>query len=153
MYGNEMFDNSSDVQPQAKVGLEGTAETLVLANAVTRIYDSFAIVVSGQLYIVPGANVEGVVVRVRRGWFPTAPGAIDWELPSGGVSAVPGGFAVTPGKLCAVPVEAAMSPAFLQGAGQYSVTVQQVAATGLVAGNGSVNQASLKWFNTQFVQG
>lgn len=123
-----LFDNCSALQTKVLVG---NNETLILANAYMAL-NKFpvadtdqAIVVSGAVYLIPGANCKAVCLRLRRGYGIT--GAIDYEI---GAPA-DGGLYLPPGRQGVIPVAGIMNPTvYIPGPGQYSVTVQQLSATG-----------------------
>jgi hypothetical protein len=129
-----LFDNCSALQTTTLVG---DNETLILGNAYMAL-NKFpvadkdqAIVVQGAVYLIPGANCQGVYLRLRRGYG--LGGAIDYEIGNGGLYLPPNKYGV-------LPVAGIMNPTvYIPGPGQYSVTLQQRGATG----NAKITYASL----------
>lgn len=146
--GQQLFDNASAVQnPVVTAG----TETLVLASAVAKVDQTAnAVVFNGVLYVIPGANCTGLIVRLREGFGLS--GAIDWEPVGFGP---PAGISVTPGVANAVHLSGVVNAAYQQAVagGQYSLTVQQAGAGGAL-GNAKVIGANLSfwqatWWDTE----
>ena len=138
--GFQMFDNCSVIQDPV---IPQQGEVKILANAVARLDPNCpaSVVLAGTVYLIPGANATGIIVRARRGFGVTGP--IDWEPIGYG----PGGIGVTPGKVNAVPVNGILGADWYQQAqgGQYTITVEQVNATA----PGQTLNASIAWFALQ----
>jgi hypothetical protein len=129
---NNLMDNSSAVQNNGIVPVTG--EVLILANAINELDVSSGIVLSGAVYVTPGAACKAVTVRVRRGYGTS--GAIDWEIR----------FPVTPYLQNCLPIAGVVGPDvyFNSGGGQHSVTLSQESATS----TGHVGYASVAFFNS-----
>jgi hypothetical protein len=130
----DLYDNSESLQNAA---LNGTAETLVLANAIVVILESSGIVFNGTIYFTPGPGTTGVTVRIRAGYG--TGGAIVFEVQD---------IAVVPGKVTALPISGicGAGACMSEAGGQFSVTLQQIGATG----NGAlILGTNISWFNTR----
>jgi hypothetical protein len=139
--GMELFDNCSALQATVATG---TTETMILGSAISRLdQNSEAVVVNGVIYLIPGKGCTGIVVRFREGYG--LAGAI--ELEPVGLTPAPGGIAVVPGVVNAIPISGILDAAYQQGpnGGQYSITVQQCGTD--VTGNATIVNANISWWN------